>query len=396
MVTAMTNGKGTTRDAHTASGRDQFRGFLDAIPDLTFVLDDSGRYLEVLGSDASLLYAGAKDLLGRRMRQVLPRFKADQFLRTVRTTLRTGESQILEYELDVPAGRRFFEGRTAPLSKRVRGRRTVVWVSRDITERKNLEARLRSQMTETRRAYQELRRTQAQLIRSEKLASIGALLAGVAHEMNNPINVMYGNLQLLTDMMGSKGDRPPDAKPRSGARVRQMLRDALNAGRRAQAAMTQFRSFARDIREADFIDLNSCVADAAGHVLRDRHSRVRVVQRLGRLVPVRCFPGQIRMLFTNLIQNAVDACKGGGSVTLRTKMAGRAVVFEVSDTGPGIPRMHRKNLFQPFFTTKTPGQGLGLGLAVSAMIVDQHKGRIACRSTPGEGTTFRVKLPVGK
>src|SRR5690242_11320074 len=166
----MAREKGSDLDENGLSRRDKLRGFLDAIPDLIFVLDDSGRYVEVLGSDASLLYAGAQDLLGRRMHQVLPRFKAELFLRTVRTTLRTRKSQILEYELEVPAGRRFFEGRTAPLSERVNGRRTVVWVSRDITERKNLEGRLRSQMTETRRAYQQLRRAQAQLIRSEKLA----------------------------------------------------------------------------------------------------------------------------------------------------------------------------------------------------------------------------------
>lgn len=391
----MTGGKGTPSATKGSARSDKLRGFLNAIPDLIFVLDETGRYVEVLGSDASLLYAGAKDLLGRRMHQVLPKFKADQFLRTVRTTLRTGKSQILEYQLDVPAGRRFFEGRTAPLWKRVKARRTVVWVSRDITERKNLESRLRSQMTETRRAYQELRRTQAQLIRSEKFASIGALLAGVAHELNNPLNVIYGNLQLLTDLM-AKGPRPLGDKLPWGTRVGQMLRDALSAGKRARAAMTQFRSFARDIREAEFVDLNSCIVEAAGQVLRDRRSGVRVVKRLAKLLPVRCFPGQIRMLFTNLIQNAVDACNGRGSITLQSKMAGHAAVVEVSDTGNGIPKAHRKSLFQPFFTTKTPGQGLGLGLAVSAMIVDQHKGQISCQSTPGKGSTFRVKLPTGR
>jgi len=139
---------------------------VEALPDLLFVLDEDGTYVDVMSSSTGLLYAGAHELVGRRMHDVLPRESADLFLRTVRKTLKTGKSQVLEYSLQVLEGWKYFEGRISPLQAMRGKKRRIVWISRDITERKRLEERLRVQAAKTSRAYRELKRAQEQLLRS--------------------------------------------------------------------------------------------------------------------------------------------------------------------------------------------------------------------------------------
>jgi PAS domain S-box-containing protein len=244
--------KGRRRPRSTAhEGEQKLRAVAEALPDLLFVLDENGTYIEALSSSKALLYARADQLVGRRMHDVLPRASADLFLKTVRRTLRTGKSQILEYALAVPAGPRYFEGRTSPLRGAGRPRR-VVWISRDVTERRLLEERLREQVAKTGRAYRKLKRTQEQLVRSEKFASVGMLIANVAHELNNPLNIMYGNLKLLREGGRDASD------PRTG----RMLEDAMRAAERARSVMNEFRNFSRDVRSAEFADLNECLQEA--------------------------------------------------------------------------------------------------------------------------------------
>jgi PAS domain S-box-containing protein len=238
---------GSRRPSTAREGEEKLRAVAEALPDLLFVLDEDGLYIEALSSSEALLYARADQLVGRHMHDVLPRASADLFLETVRRTLRTGKSQILEYALDVPAGRRYFEGRTSPLRGSGRHPRRVVWISRDITERRLLEERLRAEVAKTSRAYRELKRAQQQLVRSEKFASVGMLISNVAHELNNPLNIMYGNLKLLRE--ARRGEKDP--------KFRRMLDDALRAAERARTVMDEFRSFSRDVRSAEFTDLNA-------------------------------------------------------------------------------------------------------------------------------------------
>ncbi len=372
------------RNTRAREGEDRLRAVAEALPDLLFVLDEDGTYIDVVSSSTTLLYAEAHRLVGQRMHDVLPRESADLFLRTVRETLKSQKSRILEYSLQVPAGRRFFEGRTAPLRTKRGDKRRVVWISRDITERKGLEDRLRAQVAKTSRAYRELKRTQEQLVRSEKFALIGMLIAGVAHELNNPLNVMYGNLKLLAE-----GASDPD--PRRG----RFIADAVIAAERARNVMEEFRTFARDVSDGEFVDLHECLEEALSGLRGGLAPGIRVVIERGRIPKVRCIAHQMRQVFSNLLRNAAEAIDGDGSIGVKTRAGRGRVIVDVSDTGRGISPDFLKRLFEPFQTTKPVGQGMGLGLAVSAMILHRHGGAVAYRRRKGGGSVFRISLPAG-
>jgi len=277
-----------------------------------------------------------------------------------------------------------------------------VWYFRDVTGRKQTEENLRRAAAETRRAYEDLKEAQAQLIRSEKLASIGMLVSGVAHEINNPLNVMYGNLQLLAEVsdvllpLSKEGARSKKIRGISSrvTKFRGMIRDALKAARHAREIVRDFRNFARDTRTAELVDLNECLEEAVTLIQRELRPGVRLVRKLGRIPQVRCLRGQMSQVFLNLLKNAEEAIEMKGTVTLRTQKKDGRVIVEVSDSGRGMPEEVRRKLFEPFFTTKPVGKGLGLGLSISAMIVQNHNGRITVRSRPGHGSVFQVELPL--
>jgi len=277
-----------------------------------------------------------------------------------------------------------------------------VWYFRDVTGRKQTEENLRRAAEETRRAYEDLKEAQAQLIRSEKLASIGMLVSGVAHEINNPLNVMYGNLQLLAEAgdlllpLAREGARTRKVRGVASrvSRFRGMIRDALKAARHARGIVQDFRNFARDTRTAEMVDLNECLEEAVTLIQRELRPGIRVVRKLGRIPQVRCLRGQMSQVFLNLLKNAEESIEKAGTVTLRTQKKDGWVVAEVVDTGRGMPEEIRRKLFEPFFTTKPVGKGMGLGLSISAMIVQNHNGRITVRSRPGRGSVFRVELPL--
>jgi PAS domain S-box-containing protein len=277
-----------------------------------------------------------------------------------------------------------------------------VWYFRDITGRRQTEENLRRAAQETRQMYEDLKEAQAQLIRSEKLASIGMLVSGVAHEINNPLNVMYGNLQLLAEVsevllpLSLDGARAKKIRGTASRveKFRGMIRDALKAARHAREIVQDFRNFARDTRTAELVDLNQCLEEAVTLMQRELRPGIRVVRKLGRIPQVRCLRGQISQVFLNLLKNAGEAIDKKGTVTLRTQQKNGHVLVEVADTGRGMPEDVRRKLFEPFFTTKPVGKGLGLGLSISAMIVHNHNGRITVSSRPGQGSIFRVELPL--
>ncbi len=233
----------------------------------------------------------------------------------------------------------------------------------------------------------ELQETQDQLIQSEKLASMGQLAAGVAHEINNPLGtvLLYADL-LLRDLPEGDGRRPD-------------LRLILDEARRCKGIVQALLNFARQNKVlAQVTDANRLCQETIEEVERlPLFERVRIAADLDPALPeVHADPAQLRQVLLNLLSNAAEAMPEGGTITIASRSVsagGDAIEISIADTGCGIPEENLPRLFTPFFTTKPIGKGTGLGLAIAYGIVKMHRGSIDVQSKVGVGTTFVIRLP---
>lgn len=231
-----------------------------------------------------------------------------------------------------------------------------------------------------------LHAAQARLIQSEKLAVIGQLASSLAHELNNPLQAIQSGLGLIMSEVDSKGS------PRMHADLSTIQQEL----ERIESIFHQMLDFYRPVSfEFVPLDLNA-ICEGVRVLLRKRlqETHITLVLELAANLPLTCGDSnQIKQILINLILNAAEAlAPDGGTIALRTTNDGQMVCLSVSDDGPGIDPQHQARLFEPLFTTKT--RGLGLGLAISQEIVQRHDGSITAHSTPGQGTTFTVRLPV--
>jgi signal transduction histidine kinase len=242
----------------------------------------------------------------------------------------------------------------------------------------------------------ELQETQAALAHREKMASVGQLVAGVAHEINNPVSFVHANLHLIREqlerLLGAVEAHEPDQAEEARRNIQQLLERGQEGTQRIRGIVQALRSFSRvDQKGLAQTDLHEGFRTT--FELMTPHLReVELVQELGQLPAVRCHGGQINQVLMNLVLNACDA--GATRVVVRTGREGDSVWLEVEDNGSGIPPDSRSRIFEPFFTTKDVGEGTGLGLAICHGIVKRHGGQIGLRSTGENATVFRVELPV--
>jgi PAS domain S-box-containing protein len=231
---------------------------------------------------------------------------------------------------------------------------------------------------------QQLKATEARLIQAAKLAAVGELAAGVAHELNNPLTSILGFTELLLNSESfddrSRGDLETVA--RQARRARDIVRNLLDFARQ-----TKPQRLPTDVGEllGQTLDLIRRHLQGSGVVIEEEYAPDVGLVSLD--------SGQMKQVFLNLITNAAQAMPRGGKLSLRTIRQGDEVAISVSDTGPGIEPGIRDRIFEPFFTTKPPGQGTGLGLAISLGMVEEHGGRISVKSQVGQGSTFTVWLP---
>lgn len=245
------------------------------------------------------------------------------------------------------------------------------------------------------RDVSEQRRLQERLAQSDRLASVGLLAAGVAHEVNNPLAYALLNLERLArdlpKLLGSVEDATAD-------RLLGCLHDALDGARRVQRIVRELRTFARTSPdERQPVDVNAVLTHALDLAANQLRFRARVVRELGDVPQVLGDEGRLTQVFVNLLINAAHAIEEGhaerNEVRVRTHLAGSTVRIEVSDTGEGIPAENVPRLFDPFFTTKEPGRGSGLGLSISHSIARAHGGHITVETTQNKGSRFVVHLP---
>jgi PAS domain S-box-containing protein len=229
------------------------------------------------------------------------------------------------------------------------------------------------------------KRLESQLIQSEKMAAIGQLAAGIAHELRNPLGIIMNALYDLGEILDT--DNPE---------VREDLRIARDEIVRAQEIITNLLEFSRESRaEMEGVNLNDLLRKTLQlmHKYLQTHN-VKVVTSFGKVGSCLANQNALRQVFLNMITNAVQAMPQGGELRVRTqRTANRNVVIEFGDTGVGISEHHLNSIFNPFFTTKEPGQGTGLGLSVVHSVIKRYQGNITVRSKPNAGTTFLIELP---
>ncbi|MEB2344713.1 MAG: ATP-binding protein [Deltaproteobacteria bacterium] len=245
----------------------------------------------------------------------------------------------------------------------------------------------------------ELRDTQALLVQSEKMRTLGQLVAGVAHELNNPIGFVHANLKLLEEYVA----KLVSIQEHGGddTRVREAIAKLLSRSRegtqRVKQIVADLRSFSRmDQAELQEVDLNGEIEGTIKLMEPRAKCGIEVQRDFGELPRVRCHAGQLNQVFMNLLINACDAMGDQGRIRVRTRVLDAGHVrLEFADEGPGIPPEMRDRVFEPFFTTKPVGQGTGLGLSLSHGIIERHGGRIWVEAEPGAGSRFVIELPVG-
>ncbi|CAD5374366.1 Histidine kinase [Rubrivivax sp. A210] len=297
----------------------------------------------------------------------------------------------------------------------------VVSARKEVLEAQVAErtAALQRERNELARALETLARTQSQLLQSEKMAAIGQLAAGVAHEINNPVGFVSSNLgtlgsyvrRLLEVVDAQAALLAAPASSAVQARLAQVLEaadldylrdDVLALLKESTEGLDRVKRIVNDLKDFSHVDaadwqmadLNAGLESTLNVVWNEIKYKAEVVRHLGELPPVPCIAAQINQVFMNLLVNAAQAIAGHGTITLATRVDGGEAVVEVADTGRGIAPEVVDRIFEPFFTTKPVGQGTGLGLSIAWDIMRKHQGSLSVRSTPGVGSCFELRLPL--
>lgn len=296
--------------------------------------------------------------------------------------------------------------------------------ARDVSEEWWREQALHDRNIELERAYQKLSEAQNQLLQSEKMASIGQLAAGVAHEINNPIGYVHSNLGTLLTyvtallalldnydrLVGSSPDLDPVILAQIDEQKRhfdfeflqtdlpQLLAESREGIERVKKIVHDLRDFSRagelDSNEWVLADLHQGLESTLNIVWNELKYKAEVIRDYGELPRIRCLPSQLNQVFLNLLVNAGHAIAEYGRIQISTRLLDGEACISIKDTGSGMSKEQIGRIFDPFFTTKPVGKGTGLGLSLSYSIISKHHGRIEVDSAPGQGSTFCVFLPI--
>jgi PAS domain S-box-containing protein len=295
-------------------------------------------------------------------------------------------------------------------------------IMRDISARKQKEQELYNSHVKLKTAYQRLEETQHQLLQSEKMASIGQLAAGVAHEINNPIGYVYSNIESLEryihnlfmiiqvyeeyepvlsdpDML----NRILKAKEKTDLAflredIPSLMSESKEGIRRIKEIVQSLKDFSHVgvVDQWQLADLHEGLNSTLNIVWNELKYKADIRKEYGEIPEIECLPMQINQVFMNLLLNAAQAISQRGTITIRTGYKDETVWIEITDTGCGIPPENINRIFDPFFTTKPVGKGTGLGLSLAYGIIEKHGGKIEVSSTPGFGSSFRIWLPISR
>lgn len=382
---------------------------LSSMSDVLLVCDESGTIEETNSALCELVGRSDNELRGMSILSLLADEPSVQRARAVLGRLSpTRQGEAVELNLVGARGEPVpVDANCTPRISSSQRRVGTVFVARPTAELKRAYQELRA-------AHDALKQTQAQLLHSEKMASLGRLVAGVAHELNNPISFVLGNVHALSryserlrTYVGAvhAGVAPQAlAELRAKLRIEHLLDDlpsliegTLEGAQRTADIVNGLKRFsAMDPEERRPVDLNQVVERAVHWVAKGAPHRFEVRWQAGEPRWVAGSAGQLQQVVMNLVQNGVDAASaapGGPLLTITLEEAGGLVLLRVRDNGPGVAEKNLTRVFDPFFTTKPVGKGTGLGLSISYGIVEQHGGQLSVRNHPEGGAEFTVALP---
>jgi len=268
-----------------------------------------------------------------------------------------------------------------------------------------LEDRVKKRTELLVNANRDLKDTQTQLIQSAKMASLGDLVAGVAHEINTPLGSIHSNANLVQrahkiilrafKMSNNVVYEDYPGLEKALKAIEEASSTSLTASYRIIDIVSSLRSFAR-LGEAELqeVNIHEGIDSTLKLVNHNLKNRIQIIKDFGELPLVRCYSNQLNQVFMNLLVNSIQAIEDKGSITIETQVENENVLLTFSDTGKGIPPDNLEKIFDPGFTTKGVGVGTGLGLSISYQIIKDHRGEILVKSKLGKGTSFYIKIPI--
>jgi len=421
---------------------EKYRVLLKDIKDAYFEVDVLGNFTVVNSAMYNALGYGPEELIGEKYRKLVDKEGAKKLQQAVERLHKNDEPvNLLDMEATRKDGTKIIYEAMVSVIKETDG--VVVGfrgVGRDVTRRRQMEAELKKNQEELihknkeidesrkdiqmalarlEKAHEELKASQLKVLQQEKMASIGQLAAGVAHELNNPMSFIASNLgtldkyiHRLIDFIRVQSESVASVKDASAlykvdekrkevkldyiledAKV--LLKESMDGADRVKKIVHELNSFSRmDEEEYKKANINECIESAVTIVWNELKYKSTLERQYGNLPLTMCYPRQMNQVLVNLLINAVNAIADKGVITIKTWHQHDFIWIEVSDTGVGIPRKNLVKIFEPFFTTKEAGKGTGLGLSITYEIIQRHKGEITVASEVGKGTVFTIRIPV--
>ncbi len=295
-----------------------------------------------------------------------------------------------------------------------------VVIIHDSTEMKKITLELKKKNDELETTYTALKSMQSQILQQEKMASIGQLAAGIAHEINNPIGFISSNLGSLdrylskiTEFIGVQSETIMRLHPQKAVMeelaerrnqlkvdyiildIKDLIKESLDGAERVNKIVQDMKSFSRiNEKEDNLADINAGLDSTINIVWNELKYKAVLIKDYGDIPMTKCNQGQINQIFMNLLINAAHAIEKNGEIAVKTWSSDGSIFVSISDTGSGIPDDVKNRIFEPFFTTKEVGKGTGLGLSIAYDIIKKHNGHINVDSKAGEGTTFTLSIPI--